>query len=1092
MKKQILISSVILLSQFSADAQMRIVNTVGTGSSVTVNAPVAPSSSSVMLGGNTGTTGNENTFIGNSSGTSNQAGGDYNTFIGQQSGNFNKTGQANVFLGYMSGLENTKGNYNTFLGQAAGEKNDSGEYNTFVGQSAGGSNTASNNTFIGQWSGLRNTLGTRNAFLGQNAGYNNTLGNNNTIIGQQITPSTYLTGSNNTYLGQNVGSNTTTGNGNTFLGSSSGNNNIQGNNNIAIGFNAQIATGTWSNAIAIGFNSIASANNSMSLGAPGNTADAVRVGIGTGSPTGVLAPQADLHIYKNLTSGNTGTEILSHWGNTDFQSALTLRTGTSTLNDLFLRMHGTSSTTTMLLNSSTFTGAPALSTTSANLGLIATKASPLMIGINPNNTEAGPSENIYFVNNINTYAGKKAWECMRINKDNGFVGIHTRTSPKSAGTGEPQALFHVNLNNAAKPGFDKEFDGIRFEGLKIDNTNNYLYVLVTDDDKGNIVKRAISTLPGGGGTIDWHVNGNTTVTPFPEFIGTLNDDDFRIKTNGNPRARFTSTTGTAFGNFELGSGSSFLGTTDKSVAFGENNTINNSKDVLTSGKGNAITASTASSSYSGAVGVNNKIDASEAAFAAGNANDINSGSYNSAAFGEVNNINGSSNVLTGGLQNLISGSNATLSSGELNKIIFNSNNSTAVGKSNTISGSAASITSGYLNSVTSNSNNSGALGSENTIVSSEAAHAIGNLNQIQDNASGVNSNYSAAIGYGNKIEGSAKAGAIGSLNQIKDASGQGCVALGTNNNMINTEESVSAGESNTMKYGHGCFIGGGHNNSEGMYNILLGTYLDASTTPMTYPALSPVGEQIMMIGEHINSNLSGSLTVGYQANRTMVVNKRGVAIQMVPNAPFTFAPDHNLVVDAHPTGTVASNIAFVNLPSTTLPLPAVLVDPTTGELFMSNKPYPNPMIVGGDSSESMMIQKLEESVKEQQLQIQSQQKQIDDLMAAVKTLTESKKNEELTKIDIALSSNDAIVLNQNIPNPCDKYTYIGFSIPASVQSATINFSTMDGKMIKSISIKERGKGMINIQTTDLTSGIYLYTLIADGRQIDSKKMEINR
>jgi len=47
---------------------------------------------------------------------------------------------------------------------------------------------------------------------------------------------------------------------------------------------------------------------------------------------------------------------------------------------------------------------------------------------------------------------------------------------------------------------------------------------------------------------------------------------------------------------------------------------------------------------------------------------------------------------------------------------------------------------------------------------------------------------------------------------------------------------------------------------------------------------------------------------------------------------------------------------------------------------------------------------------------------------------------------------------------------------------------LQGKQIKQINIEERGNGSVIINGYELTPGMYMYTLIVDGKEIDTKKM----
>ena len=93
-----------------------------------------------------------------------------------------------------------------------------------------------------------------------------------------------------------------------------------------------------------------------------------------------------------------------------------------------------------------------------------------------------------------------------------------------------------------------------------------------------------------------------------------------------------------------------------------------------------------------------------------------------------------------------------------------------------------------------------------------------------------------------------------------------------------------------------------------------------------------------------------------------------------------------------------------------------------------------------------------------------------------------------TTLQVELANGRAIVLDQNVPNPFAENTSITYFIPDDVASAQIIFTDNTGRILKTIDINEKGKGMLKVYAQDLSSGIYSYTLVADGKAIDSKKM----
>ncbi|MCC6371504.1 MAG: tail fiber domain-containing protein [Bacteroidia bacterium] len=145
-----------------------------------------------------------------------------------------------------------------------------------------------------------------------------------------------------------------------------------------------------------------------------------------------------------------------------------------------------------------------------------------------------------------------------------------------------------------------------------------------------------------------------------------------------------------------------------------------------------------------------------------------------------------------------------------------------------------------------------------------------------------------------------------------------------------------------------------------------------------------------------------------------------------------------------------------------------------------------------------MVPVLLEAAKAQQEQIDSQktalekqQQQIDELKALVQSLAGadgSKTPGNSTSTSINLSDKNVLVLDQNVPNPFAESTVITYNIPNEFTKAQIIFTTNDGKVIKSIDITEKGAGSVNIFANDLTHGMYSYSLIIDGKTIDTKKM----
>jgi hypothetical protein len=61
-------------------------------------------------------------------------------------------------------------------------------------------------------------------------------------------------------------------------------------------------------------------------------------------------------------------------------------------------------------------------------------------------------------------------------------------------------------------------------------------------------------------------------------------------------------------------------------------------------------------------------------------------------------------------------------------------------------------------------------------------------------------------------------------------------------------------------------------------------------------------------------------------------------------------------------------------------------------------------------------------------------------------------------------------------------------LPESISKAQILFYNAQGKLIQATGLTQKGKGSVNVFAQDLSSGMYTYTLVVDGKIIETKKM----
>lgn len=150
------------------------------------------------------------------------------------------------------------------------------------------------------------------------------------------------------------------------------------------------------------------------------------------------------------------------------------------------------------------------------------------------------------------------------------------------------------------------------------------------------------------------------------------------------------------------------------------------------------------------------------------------------------------------------------------------------------------------------------------------------------------------------------------------------------------------------------------------------------------------------------------------------------------------------------------------------------------------------LVLTNDSTQGKMlsytgiIPLLIEAIKELSAQVDDQKQQIDALKSKSSNLKSAQVATELN--ELKSTSESVASLSQNAPNPFNQTTKIDYYLPDAMQNAVLYIYNMKGLQIKSIPIQSKGNGSITINGSELMSGMYIYTLIADGKEIDTKRM----
>ncbi len=96
---------------------------------------------------------------------------------------------------------------------------------------------------------------------------------------------------------------------------------------------------------------------------------------------------------------------------------------------------------------------------------------------------------------------------------------------------------------------------------------------------------------------------------------------------------------------------------------------------------------------------------------------------------------------------------------------------------------------------------------------------------------------------------------------------------------------------------------------------------------------------------------------------------------------------------------------------------------------------------------------------------------------------------ETDDVEDAVSAESLVPsMSQNIPNPFSERTDIAITLPESVRKAILYIYDMTGKQLEQHEVAGRGETTMTIYADQMSNGMYIYALVADGKVITSRKM----
>ena len=171
-----------------------------------------------------------------------------------------------------------------------------------------------------------------------------------------------------------------------------------------------------------------------------------------------------------------------------------------------------------------------------------------------------------------------------------------------------------------------------------------------------------------------------------------------------------------------------------------------------------------------------------------------------------------------------------------------------------------------------------------------------------------------------------------------------------------------------------------------------------------------------------------------------------------------------------------------------------LVDTCMETMFVNYNAF-IAILIKGFNEQQVVIETLQNIVLAQELDIlQLKQLKIafNELQDIVYECCNPKSMSPPLQIEEPLPEGETAILYQNTPNPFSSNTEIVCYLPEATTQATLFIYNLQGAQLKEFSLTQTGMSTIILNGSELTAGMYLYTLVVDNEIIDTKRMILTK
>jgi len=144
-----------------------------------------------------------------------------------------------------------------------------------------------------------------------------------------------------------------------------------------------------------------------------------------------------------------------------------------------------------------------------------------------------------------------------------------------------------------------------------------------------------------------------------------------------------------------------------------------------------------------------------------------------------------------------------------------------------------------------------------------------------------------------------------------------------------------------------------------------------------------------------------------------------------------------------------------------------------------------PVLVEGMKQQKNNLDLLQLQNENLQTEVLALREDINSIRAIYMQTKGRNKSSSIETIDVNISK--ASLLNCK-PNPFNDETTIEYFIPSDLVSAYIVIHDTQGNEVKKIDLTQSGNSFIVVKSDDLKAGLYSYSLVFNGKLIDTKKM----